>query len=212
MQVNMFGNHLDKENPKAEGKGKEVGRVPESTNRMGGGDQPGRHREEEHEDGEEEEQAHGLVANQGALPHLHHHIVEDEQAEQDAQGAEGEEGKSPGASQPQGGCRHWKETRTSGTHNISTAYIVLLEIQRVLRPLNPTDPLPTLHPLPPKEEDKEQHKQHFSHKEESRNRPKIASTFPTVRRPTKPETGAQDAPHRPELAHKVFGYRRLLRP
>ena len=43
MQVNMFGNHLDKKNPKAEGKGKEVGRVPESANSMGGGHQPGRH-------------------------------------------------------------------------------------------------------------------------------------------------------------------------
>ena len=129
MQVNMFGNHLDEKNPEAEGKGKEVGRVPESANSMGGGDQPGRHGEEEHEDGEEEEQAHGLVANQGALPHLHHHIVEDEQAEQDAQGAEGEQGKSPGARKPQGGCRKWKETRTSGTHNISTAYIDLLKIQ-----------------------------------------------------------------------------------
>ena len=114
MQVNIFGNHLDKENPKAEGKGKEVGRVPESTNRMGGGDQPGRHREEEHEDGEEEEQAHGLVANQGALPHLHHHIVEDEQAEQDAQGAEGEEGKSPGSSKPQGGDRWQNCSRDHG--------------------------------------------------------------------------------------------------
>ena len=153
MQVNMFGNHLDEKNPEAEGKGKEGGGVPESANSMGGRDQPGRHREEEHEDGEEEEQAHGLVANQGALPHLHHHIVEDQQAEQAAEGAEGEQGKSPGASKPQGGCRQGEETRTSGIHSISI--IVLLKIQRVLRSLNPTNSLPTLHPLPPKEEDTE---------------------------------------------------------
>ena len=158
-------NHLDKKHPKAEGKGKEVGRVPESADSMGRGYQPGRNREEEQEDGEEEEQAHGLVANQGALPHLHHHVVEDQQAEQAAQCAKSEQGKSPGASKPQRGCRQWEETRTSRTHNIRTACIVLLEIQGVLRPLNPTDPLPTLHPLPPKEEDAKQQEEHLSHKE-----------------------------------------------
>ena len=35
------GNHLDKEHPKTEGQGKEMGRVPESTDSVGRGNQPG---------------------------------------------------------------------------------------------------------------------------------------------------------------------------
>ena len=37
----LEGNHLDKEHPKTEGQGKEMGKVSESTDNVGRGNQPG---------------------------------------------------------------------------------------------------------------------------------------------------------------------------